>query len=245
MKGDHPLSFYVRELICWDRVEFRHGPWDGTERLTNRQIETILKACDQSLNIRFQIPIEITDWPGILRTKKKLEYLDLEQWLYGKQKYNFWSLLNALTTTSPDIKSVKLAPRWYKEERGHPDTATIERATRAHRPCRKLEEVMVNDEVWTVPLLRYLTIMAPNLVNVHLYLKYEKNLTELKSALEACLKKWPETLKKILICYSNNEESVPEVRRRELFPMPFPRMMKLEQLVLIGVQMSSASLYTP
>lgn len=248
VQGDHPLSFYVRELIYERSVRSRYidMPQDGTDWLprdTRRQIVAILNACDQLRRIYFHTPIEIIDWPGVLRRKKKLEYLVLEQWLYNEQKYSFWSLFNALTTTSPNIESINLEPRWYKEERENPDTATIEKTAREHGPCRKLETVAVNDKVWTVPLLRYFTIMAPNLVNVHLYLKYEKNLIELKSTLEACLKKWSETLKKILICYSHNEDNVPELRRRQLLLLTFPKMERLERLALLGVQISSTSLY--
>lgn len=244
VKEGRPLSYYVREIYYeknspTELFESTNLPSQGTRR----QVETILKACDQLQVIEFRTPFEIVDWPGILRTKKQLQYLRLEQWLYRGLNYSFWSLFSALTTTSPDIKTIKLEPCKYKEERGHPDTATIERAAKASRPCRKLECLRADDEVWTIPLLKYFTIMAPNLIDVHLYLKYEKNLTELKSALEACLEKWSETLKKILICYSNNE-GVPELRHRPVLPVTFPRMDKLEELVLIGVQISSASLYT-
>lgn len=245
VKGDHPLSFYVR-TIKLDPEDTRRLP-DNSMRCAARpaQVEAILKACDQLHVIDFLGPIKNIDWPGILRTKKKLQCLDLFRWSSNEEQHSFWPLLNALTTTSPDICYIGLGPRLNKDERGYPDAATIERAARAGRPCRKLKAVKVMAEVWTIPLLKYLTIMAPNLVHVVLFLKYEKNLNELKSTLEACLKKWSETLMVINIAYlHNHEKSVPGHSLLQLLPLTFPNMERLERLMLSGVQISSASLYS-
>lgn len=228
VKGDQPLSFYVREVN--DAVSGLHQ-----QKVTNEQIDSILKACHQLKAINILVLEVDLDWPKILRTKKKLQRLCLEG-SDQRQQYSFWSLFTTLTTNCPDIESISLGSQHYKEERGYPDTST-------HRPCRKLQDIWINDEVWTIPYLKYLTVMAPNLVSVGLYLKSEKNMTKLKSTLEAAFREWSETLKTLCICHYHPGVSASELKKRQLVPITFPKMEKLEILVLIGVQISGASLY--
>lgn len=232
VRGDHPLSFYVHEVKYTD-----------PKSIKEKQLRAVLNACDQLQVIDFDDPLDNRDWPGVLRTKKQLQHLFLGVTDFIEQNYSFWSLLRTLTTTSPNIETIILKSRMYKEERGHQDTATTSISSRTYSPCRKLEAVLVEDDVWTIPHLKYLTVMAPNLVYACLYLRNKENLTELKSTLEASLKAWSGTLRSLFICNTHNKADILKLRQCRLHPVTFPRMEKLEELVLIGVQISSASLY--
>lgn len=233
----YPLSFYVREVKYM-------GP-RNRRLISGTQLRAILSACDQLRVIHIKIPLVhedrlSIDWPGILRTKNRLQRLYLSQPSHLEQRHSFWSLLSALTTTSPNIESIVLKPwsLWYDEEHGHiVNISAVVNAARVQRPCRKLETVIIEAEVWTIPYLKYLTIMAPNLAYVHLHLKYETNLNPLKSTLEESLRAWSGTLRELQVRTHQSPGY------RQLLPVTFPEMMKLEKLVLIGVQISGTSLY--
>lgn len=234
VRGDHPLGFYVREVT--------YSRWDSESRcITSQQLVAILRACDQLYVINIAPPFNIPDLPDILRTKRRIQYLCFKRHeLHAGERYSFWSLFNTLTTTSPDIKSVKLFGDWTKVKQGHPDATTISHVARAHSPCSRLERVWITGQVWTTPYLRYLTCMAPNLVDVQLGLASGENLTELKSALETSLRDWSRTLKELYIYYSHN---VPSYIQLELLPLALPRMERLEKLRLVRVPISRSSLY--
>lgn len=232
VRGDHPLSFYVREV-----------KYTEAKSIKEKQLRAVLNACDQLQVIDFEYPLDNIDWPGVLGTKKQLQHLFLGVTDFIEQNHSFWSLLRTLTTTSPNIETIILKSRMYREERGHQDATTASISSRLYSPCRKLEAVLVEDDVWTIPHLKYLTVMAPNLVYACLYLRNKENLTELKSTLEASLEAWSGTLRSLFICNVHNKADVIKLRQCQLHPVTFPRMEKLEELMLIGAQISSASLY--
>lgn len=239
VKGDHPLSFYVRKL--------KYSKPEVSAWITEKQLIAVLEACDQLRDINIYYFLHNVHWPSILIKQKKLQHflLDPERY-WHEQKYSFWRILRTLTSASPDIQTIILGGQLYKEDKRHSKTSSISINTaRALNPCRNLEKVLVYDEVWTIPYLKYLTIMAPNLVQVRLHLKYERNLTQLKTTLEASLEVWSKTLRKLWICYVHDLIEVPKPKGRpsRLLPITFPVMEKLEKLKLVGVQISGASLY--
>lgn len=234
VKGDHPLSFYVREV--------KYSKRDNKE-ITDEELITILNACDQLLVIDIAYPSINIDWPQVLRKEPKLQHLHLGGSSPYEPKFTFWSLLSTVFDTSLNIKSIVLKPQRFTDGQEHPKNVTASKTASTPSPCRKLEKVIVDDEVWTVPYLKYLTNKAPNLVYARLGLRYEKNLTELKSTLEASLRVWSKTLKEIWICYFHDEDDIPELVQRQIFHIAFPSMEKLEKLELVGIQIDDKSLY--
>lgn len=239
VRGAHPLSYYIREI--------QYLPPKNCQTIKVKQLSAVLNACDQLQVIKFAYLYDAIEWPEIIRTKKKLQLLYLKDGTRScLHRYSFWSLLEALTTTSPDIETIFLEELFYSESQMPlvgADAATVARVARTHSPCRKLKTILSEDEVWTVPYLKYLTIMAPNLVEARLFLRRENNMTELISTLEASLIAWSKTLKSLCICHHHSDMTRTEAQRRQSHPITFPKMEKLEELALIGLQISSASLY--
>lgn len=169
----HPLSYYIREI--------RYVLPANSHTIKVEHLYDVLNACYQLRVIIFACPNDTIEWPEIIRTKKKLQHLYLIDVERCKHRYSFWSLLKALTTTSPDIETIELKELYSEPQMPlvDPDAATVARAARTHSPRRKLKTMSSQDEVWTIPYLKYLTIMAPNLVEARLFLRRENNMTEL------------------------------------------------------------------
>lgn len=231
--GEHPLCFYVHEIKCAipDGVHPRDIP-------SEQQFRTLFNLCDRLQVVDFELRVKLMNLPIILGTMKQLQHLFLGECPKLRQEYSFWSLLKTLTTTSPNIETIVLQNHMYKEEGGYPDAATVSKTVKeAHNPCTNLKAVFSANAVWTGPLLKYLTTMAPNLVYVSLYLKRGENRTELRSALEACFKAWSKTLERLRISNLHGGE------HRDVFQVSFPEMEKLKELVLLAVLISSESLH--
>lgn len=239
VRGADPPGFYIREIQYLAPKNWR--------TIKDKQLCAVLNACKNLQVIKFASPFgKHLDWPEILKTKKKLQSLYLADTMLCLHRFSFWSLLETLTTTSPDIETLKLNIMLYSYSQMPlvgPDAATVAKASRTHSPCRKLKTISSEDEVWTIPYLKYLTVMAPYLVEAHLFLWREDNLTELNSTLEASLTAWSMSLKTLYICHCHANMSDSEIRRRQSYPLTFPKMERLEVLALIGVQISTASLY--
>lgn len=240
VKGVQPLGSYVREL----NYEEPHI------KIKEEHLIAILKACDQLTFLRIDTYAHFNiNWSELVSTKTVLQHFFLGG-SWSDQKYDFWSLFSTLTTTSPYIESIILGPQYFTDAKEHRNSKTGAISTRINgnalqvtgSPCRSLKTVLVADTVWTVPYLKYLTVKAPNLVRTTLRLRCEDRLTELTSTLEAALKVWSRTLMKLDLFFGEEVVADPMLKQRQLLPLAFPKMEKLESLRLVRVQINAASL---